>query len=246
MINSSIWPLVVIRELAAKVFNYDAYVEVDEGSDGSLSDLRIGETTSRRIHLTFDDGPHLINTPRLLDNLEQLGVLATFFVTGKRLENPEARQLLERIAAAGHQIGNHSYSHLHLTELSEKEIRKEISKTEKLIGDTDRGIKVFRPPFGDHNSLVDQIVGELGYRLVLWNVDTFDWHPEHQHQWVKHTMARIITHRDSIVLAHDTMTTTVDQVGSLIENIRELFDSKLIPHSEAFRNDLCRAAQLEI
>lgn len=230
----SIWPLMAIREFAVKVLNHEVHVGEDSASDGCLFGPRMEETTSRRVHLTFDDGPHLANTPRLLDALEKFDVLATFFVTGMNLETPQAQRLLHRIASEGHQIGNHTYSHPYLTRLGEAQIREEILKTEKLIGDSDRGIKVFRPPFGDHNSLVDQIVRELGYQLVLWNVDTFDWHSEYQGHWVKHAMARIVTHKDSLLLAHDTMTTTVDQVGSLIENIRELSDSALIQSSEAF------------
>jgi peptidoglycan-N-acetylglucosamine deacetylase len=180
------------------------------------SDSPIGQTLSyvraikHRIHLTFDDGPHLVNTPRLLDELKQCGVLATFFVKGTNLETPEAQRLVGRIASEGHQIGNHTYSHPHLTGLGEERIRECILKTEKLIGDADRGIKVFRPPFGDHNSLVDQIVQELGYRLVLWNVDTFDWHPKYRGHWVKPALARILNHEENIVLAHDTITANVD------------------------------------
>jgi peptidoglycan/xylan/chitin deacetylase (PgdA/CDA1 family) len=64
-------------------------------------------------------------------------------------------------------------------------------------------------------------VQELGYTLALWNVDTLDWDPKRRRHWIKHAMAGIATHEESIVLAHDTVTTTVDQIGRLIENIRE-------------------------
>jgi peptidoglycan-N-acetylglucosamine deacetylase len=106
---------------------------------------QIEETKSRRIYLTFDDGPHLVNTPRLLDKLKDYGVLSTFFVKGRSLEAPEAQRLLERIASEGHQIGNHTYSHHRLTGLAAEQIHQEISKTQKLIGAADRGIKIFRP-----------------------------------------------------------------------------------------------------
>jgi peptidoglycan-N-acetylglucosamine deacetylase len=233
MIHTSIWALTTIRDLAAKVFNDETCVTADKVSDYHFGP-RIDGTTSRRIHLTFDDGPHLVNTPRLLNELQRFGVLATFFVNGKNLETPEGQKLLERIASEGHQIGNHTYSHPHLTDLEAGQIRKEILNTERLIGDADRGIKIFRPPYGDHNALVDQIVQELGYTLVLWNVDTFDWHPEYQSDWVKHSVAKILTHKDSLVLSHDPITTTVDQLGSFIATIQELSGSALIQYSEAF------------
>ena len=224
MLTPTSWVTTAFREFAARV-----------------RDLSWGEgnsTGEHRIHLTFDDGPHPNNTPRLLDELNHAGILATFFVVGKQLETPQAQRLLERIASEGHQVGNHTYSHPYLTRLEEKQIREEILKTERLIGGADRGIKVFRPPFGDRNLLVDQIVSELGYRLVLWNVDALDWHPDYEHRWVQHAMRQIVTREDSLVLTHDRLTSTVDQVGSFIRDIRELSDSKFIGYSEAFPEKL--------
>jgi peptidoglycan-N-acetylglucosamine deacetylase len=234
MIHPTVWAKTAIREFVAKAFDEEVLVEADAASHGPFFGRQIGMAPSRRIHLTFDDGPHPINTPRLLDDLKQFGVLATFFVKGKNLESPQGRMLLERIAWEGHQIGNHTYSHRHLTELTEQEIRNEILKTETLIGNADGGIKVFRPPFGDHDSRVDQIVEELGYRLVLWNVDTFDWDPKCQNRWVRDSMARIVKRKDSLVLAHDSIAATVNQARRLMVNIRELSDSRLIDPSEAF------------
>jgi len=233
MTASSVWTFRAIRDLAARAFHDE--VHLLSALDVYAFDPRL---ESRQIHLTFDDGPHLVNTPTLLDTLKEQGVLATFFVQGRNLETPEAQKLLDRIASEGHQIGNHTYSHLHLTELAAQQIREEISKTEKLIGAADRGIKIFRPPFGDHNSLVDQIAQDLGYSLVLWNVDTFDWHPKFQSCWVDHAIARVATHKYSLVLAHDTLVTTVDQVASFVTNIRELSGSRLIQYSEAFPQEL--------
>lgn len=197
-------------------------------------DLRMTELRERRIHLTFDDGPHPVNTPKLLDELKRAGILATFFVVGKNLEKPYAKKLVQRAAVEGHQIGNHGYSHLHMTELSAHQIREEISRTEELIGGADKGIKIFRPPYGHHNFLVDRVAQELGYRLVTWTVDTLDWDPQHKHSWVDHAMQQIVTHNINIVLAHDVHATTVANVRSLIANIRNLPGSNLIPYSEAF------------
>jgi len=223
-----------IHKRVAKVLSYGARATHRNASDGHFPGVRIGRTTKRRIHLTFDDGPHLVNTPKLLDELKQAGILATFFVVGKNLETPHGKEVLERAAAEGHQIGNHTYSHPHLTELNEDQIREEILKTENLIGGANKGIKIFRPPFGEHNSLVDQVAQELGYSLVLWNVDTLDWHPKYEGRWVKRAMEQIVTQEDSIVLAHDRISTTVAKVGSLITNIRKLSGSRFIQYSEAF------------
>jgi peptidoglycan-N-acetylglucosamine deacetylase len=76
------------------------------------------EALSRRVSLTFDDGPSAATTPRLLDYLKELGLKATFFVVGRNIANSEGFAIIERMAAEGHQIGNHSYSHADLTRLN--------------------------------------------------------------------------------------------------------------------------------
>lgn len=146
MINPTVWAIAACRQFALRILDQELYPGEGDSSSGYLFGQRIAQLTNRRIHLTFDDGPHLVNTPRLLDDLKQFGVLATFFVKGKNLETPEAQALLKRIASEGHQIGNRTYSHPHLTGLGEEQIREEILRAEKLIGAADRGTKVFRPP----------------------------------------------------------------------------------------------------
>jgi peptidoglycan/xylan/chitin deacetylase (PgdA/CDA1 family) len=191
----------------------------------------------RRIHLTFDDGPHPIHTPRLLDELKSSGILATFFVVGKNLETKEGMDLVQRAADEGHQIGNHTYSHPYLTKLNEDQIREQISKTERLIGKMNKGIKIFRPPYGHHNFLVDQVAQSLGYRTVLWNVDTLDWHEEHCARWIERGMEQILEQRDSIVLAHDIHAATVEGIGKLIANIGKLSGSRFMPPVEVYSQE---------
>jgi peptidoglycan/xylan/chitin deacetylase (PgdA/CDA1 family) len=195
---------------------------------------QLGRMRERRIHLTFDDGPHPTNTPKVLEELKRAGIQATFFVTGKHLETSLGQELIHRAAAEGHQIGNHTYSHPRLTELTEDQIRQEILRTEQLIGDVNQGIKILRPPYGAHNPMVDQVAQELDYRLVLWNVDSCDWDPKYQDRWVEHAMKQIMTHEQSVVLAHDNQTTTVTRVEALIVQIQNLPGSSFIRHSEAF------------
>jgi len=203
--------------------------------NGYLWDIysRIRRIRKRQIHLTFDDGPHPINTPHLLDVLKLAGIQATFFVVGDQLETPLGQELIHRAAAEGHQIGNHTYSHPHLTELAEDQIREEILRTEHLIGCAGRGIRVLRPPFGERNSLVDHVVEKLGYRVMLWDVDTCDWNPQYHSFWVEHAMQQIVTREQSIVLAHDIQNTTVTQVEALISQIRRLSGSSFVGHAQA-------------
>jgi len=124
--------------------------------------------------LTFDDGPNATWTPKLLDVLAKHEVRVTFFLLGERAEaQPE---LVRRIAAAGHAIGNHSWSHVNLARSSAGRIRDELERTsgtlEQLSG---AAVKFFRPPFGARRPAVFRIAREMGLTPVLWNAMTTDW-----------------------------------------------------------------------
>jgi peptidoglycan/xylan/chitin deacetylase (PgdA/CDA1 family) len=196
-----------------------------------LPALRALGIRKRSVLLTFDDGPHPVHTAKLLDDLKRGGVLATFFVLGKNLDSPEGKALIRRAVSEGHQLGNHSYSHPYLTELKEDGIREEILKTEKLIGDLDGGVKILRPPYGAHNDLVDKVARDLGYSQLFWNVDSLDWQPGRQADWVDHTMEQIAAQDQNVVLAHDIHATTVAEVATLIARIRKLPGSRFIQYS---------------
>jgi peptidoglycan-N-acetylglucosamine deacetylase len=182
-------------------------------------------TTARRVYLTFDDGPSAETTPQLLDRLKELRIQATFFVVGRNFENARGRAIVERMAAEGHQIGNHTYSHPNLTQLDGARIEEEIRRTEVLIGLLDNGTKVFRPPFGYRNGAVDRAAAALGYKSVFWDLCAWDWRPHYQNRrWVSHIARQIAAGRDGIVLAHDVFPSTVANVPELIAAVRELTD----------------------
>ena len=124
--------------------------------------------------LTFDDGPNPAWTPPLLDMLGSLGVRATFFMMGSHAQaEPE---LVRRIAAAGHAIGNHSWSHPNLARSSEARIREELRQTQDTLEQiTGAPVHFFRPPYGARRPAVFRIARELGLAPVLWNAMTSDW-----------------------------------------------------------------------
>jgi peptidoglycan/xylan/chitin deacetylase (PgdA/CDA1 family) len=177
----------------------------------------------RRVSLTFDDGPSPATTPQLLDHLDTCGVKATFFVIGRKAAEPDGRALIERIAAAGHQLGNHSHTHCDLTKLSAAQIETEITTTESVIGALDHGVKLFRPPFGFRNDTVAAVAKALGYRLVMWNVCALDWRRFYSNRrWVAHAMRQIRARQDCVVLAHDVFPATVTHVPELVAQIKRL------------------------
>jgi peptidoglycan-N-acetylglucosamine deacetylase len=124
--------------------------------------------------LTFDDGPNPAWTPRLLDLLASHNIRATFFLLGGFAQaEPE---LVQRIAAAGHLIGNHTWSHPHLSSTPAAQIREELVRTSAALEQiTGAKVEYFRPPFGARRPAVFRIARELGLRPVLWNAMTSDW-----------------------------------------------------------------------
>lgn len=180
-----------------------------------------------RVLLTFDDGPDPLHTPLILNELARRELKAVFFVSGERLESAEHLALLEQIAAAGHVIGNHGYSHVSFPSLSDEEVRTSIQRTKGLIGCLDRGIKLWRPPFGDRDARVEGVVAELGYTRMLWNIDSMDFRTSNEARWVPETLQKIRWRQqrgfcNSVCLFHDALPTTTAQLSHLLDAISAL------------------------
>ena len=137
-----------------------------------------GNTGASRIALTFDAGSGGAHTPAILDALEAAGVKATFFITGQYAD--EYPDLVRRMAAEGHEFGNHSYTHPRFTTISGEEMRSQITRTEaKVVELTGLStVPYFRFPYGARNSGLIRQVNAEGYMSIFWTVDTLDWMPE--------------------------------------------------------------------
>jgi peptidoglycan/xylan/chitin deacetylase (PgdA/CDA1 family) len=124
--------------------------------------------------LTFDDGPNPAWTPKLLDTLAAHDTRATFFLVGRYAEaEPE---LVRRIHAAGHLIGNHSWSHPNLALTAAARVEEELMRTRDTLQQiTGAPVRWFRPPFGARRPVVLKIARSLGMAPVLWNAITNDW-----------------------------------------------------------------------
>jgi peptidoglycan-N-acetylglucosamine deacetylase len=124
--------------------------------------------------LTFDDGPNPACTPQLLDTLAAHQVHATFFLLGGFAQSQP--ELVRRIAAQGHVIGNHSWFHPDLSRTPEARIREELGRTSDALQQiTGAPVRYFRPPYGARRPVVFRIARELGLVPVLWNAMTTDW-----------------------------------------------------------------------
>ncbi len=174
----------------------------------------------KKIALTFDDGPHPVKTPKILDLLEKHNVRATFFVVGSIAEyHPE---IVFKEAALGHEIANHSYTHTRLSKLTADEIKNEIKKTDAVIkkaaGVTPR---LFRPPEGAYSKDIVDIASSLGKETVIWTVDTLDWAKSPCEKIVENVKANITS--GSIILFHDCTrdgTFTLEALEALIPYLK--------------------------
>ena len=184
--------------------------------DAGVTISRIS-TSQPYVAITFDDGPHPRNTPRLLDILRARNVKATFYVIGKNVDMyPE---ITHRIVAEGHEIGNHTYTHSNLTKLSQQAVRSELDKTNAAIA---RATKVrprtMRPPYGAlYQSQRAWIHGEYGFPTVLWSVDPRDW----QRPGPSVVTSRIVsaTNPGAIILAHDLHAPTVSAMPATLDQL---------------------------
>jgi peptidoglycan-N-acetylglucosamine deacetylase len=159
----------------------------------------------KQLALTFDDGPNDPHTLHLLDVLAKHDVKATFFVIGKYVrQRPE---IARRLIAAGHEIGNHTFSHPNLAITSANQTRHELRDCESALADAGvpltvvNGSKLFRPPFGGRRPVTFRIARELGYEPIMWSVWCFDWRQTTTNKVVHHAVTRI-SGGDVIVL-HD-------------------------------------------
>ncbi|WP_030816965.1 polysaccharide deacetylase family protein [Streptomyces halstedii] len=126
------------------------------------------------VGLTFDDGPSAGQTPALLDALKRNGLRATMFNQGEyAAANPSQ---VRAQADAGMWIGNHSYTHPHMTQLSQAQMDSEISRTQQAVAAGGGGTpKLFRPPYGETNATLRSVEAAHGLTEVIWDVDSQDW-----------------------------------------------------------------------
>ena len=169
------------------------------------------------IAMTFDDGPSSENTPRLLEMLKQRNIKATFFLIGENAAaNPD---LVRRILAEGHEIGNHSWTHPQLSKLSDDRVTAEITKTQDAIKDASGYTPtLLRPPYGAITARQREwIENQFGLNIILWSVDPLDW---------KRPGASVITQRilsqvrpGAIILSHDIHKQTIDAMPATLDGL---------------------------
>jgi len=155
---------------------------------------------SRKLALTYDDGPNDPHTLRLLEILSKHGVRATFFLIGRYAR--QRPDIAREIAQAGHAIGNHTFSHPNLICASAAQVRAELQEGEKALYDA-VGVhaRLFRPPFGGRRPVTLRIARALSLEPVMWNVTGWDWSGKPS-EYVEQKVKKQIRGGD-VILLHD-------------------------------------------
>ncbi len=178
------------------------WASADIGSGVYVEALCRARTTRRVVALTFDDGPHPDRTPKVLDVLALHGVKAAFFVTGDRAEaHPD---LVRRIVAEGHLVGNHTYGHPgNFPWLSKERMKDEIDRCDSAVEEiTGARPTLFRPPFGVTDPALARAVRRAGHAVAGWDVRSLDTVESRSRGKVFERVRRRVR-PGSVVLLHD-------------------------------------------
>jgi peptidoglycan/xylan/chitin deacetylase (PgdA/CDA1 family) len=190
--------------VAAAAASYAGYATMAPGAQLYGRTLTHGSDPGE-IALTYDDGPNDPHTLHLLDVLARHDAKATFFLIGRYIK--QRPDIARAIQAAGHAIGNHTYTHPNLILVSESKLKQELSNCRKALEDAiGAPVTLFRPPFGGRRPNVLRTVRAMGMEPVLWSVTSFDWKARSA-QYIVNKITRAVASRQGrqseIVLLHD-------------------------------------------
>jgi len=174
--------------------------------------------TSKKIALTFDDGPYPELTEKLLKILTEEKIKATFFIVGEMGEHHS--YLLQLLNSQGHEVAGHTYSHPNLTKIPLAKVREELEKTRLLIkNSTGKDTYLFRPPGGNYNKNLRSICSSLGYQPVFWTVFPQD----HLDISAEEIYTRVVkdVHPDGIVILHSGRENTLRALPKIIQTLRK-------------------------
>jgi peptidoglycan/xylan/chitin deacetylase (PgdA/CDA1 family) len=188
--------------------------------DWLMGTVRHAPRDRQVVALTFDDGPDPVTTPALLDVLADLGVPATFFVVGEGVDANPA--VVHRIAREGHELGNHTYCHRYLPLARARSVEYELRETDRAV-ERAAGVTptIGRPPWGGRSPWTVRAFTRLAKRLVLWDVNSYDWKGKSAREVVDRVLDR--ARPGSIILMHEAReggATTIEAVRMLVPALR--------------------------
>lgn len=222
--------LVMLVVSISLVYNYAGYSKLLNVFKNNSRELPVYcvDTPEKKVAISFDAAWGANYTADLLTILKKYDVKTTFFLVGFWVDKyPE---MVKRIDEEGHEIGNHSSKHPHMSQLSKEQIVGELTKTsDKIEAITNKKVTLFRPPFGDYNNRVIATSRELGLQVIQWDVDSLDYKDYGADAIVKRVLSKVKS--GSIILFHNNATYTKDALPVILENLQKE-GYKVVPISQ--------------
>ncbi len=182
----------------------------------------LGDTSKKEVYLTFDNGYENGYTAPILDVLKEKKVPAIFFVTGHYVESQP--ELLKRMVQEGHLIGNHSWSHPDMTQLSEARIAEELDKVKKAVANLtgQQDMRYLRPPRGIFDERLLATSSKLGYTNVYWSIAYADWDTK-QIRGAQYAYDKVMSqlHPGAVILLHSVSKDNAEALGRIIDDARQ-------------------------
>lgn len=195
---------------------------VTVSTNGSKRDIPINsvDTNEKKVALSFDTSWGDDDTQNILDILAKYNVKATFFMTGSWVE--KYPNDVKKIAAAGHDLANHSESHKQMSQLSKEQCDNEIMKVHNKVKElTGIDMNLFRAPYGDYSNILVETARECGYYTIQWDVDSLDW----KDYGTKSIIDMVVNNKHlgngSIILMHNGAKYTPEALDSVIKGIQD-------------------------
>jgi len=174
----------------------------------------------KKVALSFDAAWGNDDTAKILEILAKHEIKVTFFMTGGWVEKyPED---VKAIAAAGHDLANHSENHKHMSQLSKEQCAEEIMKVHEKVKElTGMEMNLFRPPYGDYNNTLIEATREIGYHCIQWDVDSLDWKDYGADSIVNTVVNHKHLGNGSIILCHNGAKFTKDALEAMITGLQD-------------------------
>lgn len=222
-------------ETADAVFTFGDKATMNNQVNGRELPIYCVDTEEKKVALSFDAAWGNEDTEELLSILEAHDLHVTFFMTGEWVENyPED---VKAILAAGHDLGNHSENHKNMSELSDEEKKEEILSVHRKVKDiTGYDMFLFRPPYGDYDNALIDVLKDCEYYGIQWDVDSLDW----KNEGVDAILETVTKHKNlgngSIILCHNGGEYTAEALDALIIEL-EAQGYEIVPVSELIYPD---------
>ena len=204
----------------------DNHTQPDLGTENKnliekYNGIAMGNNDDKNIYLTFDLGYEAGYTAKILDDLKEKNVKATFFITAHYLNT--ANDLVKRMIDEGHIVGNHTVNHKSMPEISDDEIKKELMDLNQAVYEKfGYEMKYMRPPKGEYSERTLSLTENLGFKTVMWSFAYVDWIDDKQPA-KDEAMKKIISnlHNGEIILLHATSKTNSEIMADMVDEIRK-------------------------